>query len=71
MRFEFSKDASDGSVVDRMKESMRRSRMTESWSYGNGSRKDHGSWTPEVGIIGWGGFERCVGGRHQQDLIRD
>lgn len=30
MRFEFSKDASDGSVVDRMKESMRRSRMTES-----------------------------------------
>lgn len=30
MRFAFSKDASDGSVVDRMKESMRRSRMTES-----------------------------------------
>lgn len=30
MRFAFSKDASDGSMVDGMKESRRRSRMTDS-----------------------------------------
>lgn len=42
MRFAFSKDTSDGSVVDGMQESKSGSRMRQ-WGYGNGSGKDHDS----------------------------